>query len=201
LPSCSSCCPLGLCKAMTCTFGCLRIMPGVIDEELLDAGARESYGWHVMLAVALASAILLIVAWLAWTARLVHTGNLDAQALAEKTASPVPASALDWPELHVHAVVAQPDEQSLVLLHVGWPAHTQRDATLVVALDEGDRRSLSLLSRWCAGEASVSPVRRDGGELELRRRQSLERVHAVLIAEDTPAGRDRRTGRPLPPRT
>ena len=117
-----------------------------------------------------------------------HVGNLDAQALAEKAARPVPASALDWPELHVHAVVAQPDEQSLVLLHVGGPARPQQAATLLVALDRADRRSLSLLSQWCAAEASVSPVRRDGVELELRRRQSLERVHAVLIAEDIPAG-------------
>jgi hypothetical protein len=138
----------------------------------------------VILAVALAGVVLFMVTGLAWTARLVHVGNLDAQALAEKTASPVPSSALDWPELHVHAVIAQPGEQRLVLLHVGWPAHPQREATLVVALNEGERRSLSLLSQWCSGEASVSPIRGDGAELELRRRQSLERVHAVLIAED-----------------
>ena len=138
----------------------------------------------MILAVALAGVVLFMVTGLAWTARLVHVGNLDAQALAEKTASPVPSSALDWPELHVHAVIAQPGEQRLVLLHVGWPAHPQREATLVVALNEGERRSLSLLSQWCSGEASVSPIRGDGAELELRRRQSLERVHAVLIAED-----------------
>ena len=138
----------------------------------------------MILAVALAGVILFMVTGLAWTARLVHVGNLDAQALAEKTASPVPSSALDWPELHVHAVIAQPGEQHLVLLHVGWPAYPQREATLVVALNGGERRSLSLLSQWCSGEASVSPVRGDGAELELRRRQSLERVHAVLIAED-----------------
>jgi hypothetical protein len=153
-----------------------------------DACAPASYGRHVILAVALAGAILFIAAGLAWTARLVHIGGLDAQALAEKVASPVPTSALDWPELHLQAVVAQPDEQSLVLLHVSWPAHPQREATLLLALDRGDRRSLSLLSQWCAGGASVSPARRDGAELELRRRQSLDRVHAVLVAEDIPAG-------------
>lgn len=132
--------------------------------------------------------ILFIVAGLAWTARLVHVGNLDALALAEKTASPVPASALDWPELRLSAVVAQPGEQSLVLLHVGWPAHPRRTATLLVALDEDGRRPLSLLSQWCAGAAPVSPVRGDGAELELRRWRSLERVHAVLIAEDIRSG-------------
>ena len=151
-----------------------------------DADTLTSYGRHVILAVALAGVTLFIAAGLGWTARLVHVGNLDAQALAEKVAVPAPTSALDWPELHLQAVVPQPDEQPLVLLHVGWPAHPRRAATLLVALDGGDRRSLSLLSHWCAEQASVSPVRR-GAELELRRRQSLERVHAVLIAEDIPA--------------
>jgi hypothetical protein len=139
----------------------------------------------VILTVALAGVILFVVAGLAWTARLVHIGNLDAQALADKTACPRPDSALDWPELRLHAVVAQPGEQPVILLHVGWPAHPQRQALLMVALDEGEQRSLSLLSRWCAAAASVSPTRGDGAELELRCRQSLDRVHAVLLAEDS----------------
>jgi hypothetical protein len=144
----------------------------------------------VILAAALVGVLVFIGAGLAWTARLVHVGNLDAQALAEKTASASPASALDWPELHLRGVVAQPDEQPLVLLHVDWPAHPRQEATLLVALARGDTGSLSLLSQWCAAAASVSPVRRYGAELELRRRQSLERVRAVLIAEDGPADRD-----------
>ena len=76
-----------------------------------------------------------------------------------------------------------------MLLLVDWPRHPLQQATLLLALDQGDDRSLSLLSQWCAGAASVSPTRRDNGEygeLELRRRQSLERVHAVLITEDGP---------------
>ncbi len=137
----------------------------------------------MIVAAAVAGVILAIAAGLAWIARRVHIGNLDAQDLAEKVAMPAPVSALDWPELHLNAVVAQPDEQS-VLLHVDWPAHPQRAATLLLALDPDDRRSLVLLSQWCAGQASVSPVRRDGAEVVLRRRQSLERVHAVLVAED-----------------
>jgi hypothetical protein len=143
----------------------------------------------VILVVALAGVILFIAAGLTWTARLVHIGNLDAQALADKTACPRPDSALDWPELRLHAVVAQPGEEPVVLLHVGWPAHPQREALLVVALDAGEQQSLSLLSQWCAGAASVSPARGNGAELELRRRQSLDRVHAVLLAEN-------RTGAP-----
>jgi hypothetical protein len=125
---------------------------------------------------------------LAWTARLVHVGNLDALALADKVATPDPASALDWPELHVRAIIPQPDEQPLILLLVDWPAHPEQVATLLVALDPGDRRSVPLLSRWCATQASVSPTRQEGTRLELRRRQSVERVRAVLVAEDlTPA--------------
>jgi hypothetical protein len=140
----------------------------------------------VILAAAIGGALAFIVAGLAWTARLVHVGNLDALALAEKAAAPPPVSALDWPELKLRGVIAQPDEPPLVLLHVGWPVHPPREATLLVALARGDDGSLSLLSQWCAAGASLSPVRHYGAELELRRRQSLERVHAVLITEDRP---------------
>jgi hypothetical protein len=142
-----------------------------------------------MVAAALAGVVLFVAAGLIWSARLVHVGNLDAQALADKLATPDPASALDWPELHVRAVVPQPDEPPLVLLLVSWPAHPQRASTLLLALENGDDRSLPLLSRWCSTRASISPARR-GAEMELRR-QSLERVHAVLVAEDTaPAAHD-----------
>jgi hypothetical protein len=164
----------------------------------------------VILSIVLASAImLLLAAGLVWTARLVHVGNLDAQALAEKVASPVPASALDWPELRVYAAVPQPGDESVVLLHVGWPARPHAEwparphaewsvgphaewsarprceAVLLLALDYGDSRSLALLAQWCASVASISPASRGGAELELRRRQSLDRVHAILIAEDS----------------
>ena len=140
----------------------------------------------MILAAVLASATVLIAAGLAWTARLVHIANLDAHDLAVKLSVPKPVSALDWPELHLHAVVGQPDERRpVVLLHVDWPAYPQRAATLLLALDPRDQRSLPLLSQWCADQASVSPARQNGSELTLRRRQSLQRVHAVLVAEDT----------------
>ncbi len=135
-------------------------------------------------AAALAGVIVFIAAGLIWAGRLVHLGNLDAQELADKLATPEPVSALDWPELRMKAVVPQPDGPPLVLLQVGWPAHPRRSATLLVALDRGDQRALSLLSQWCVEQAPVSPARRQGAELELRRRQSLQRVHAVLVAED-----------------
>lgn len=152
----------------------------------MTARGPESYGQYVILAIALAGVILFIGTGLVWTARLVHIGNLDAQELADKTACPGPVSALDWPELRLHAVVEQPGERPVILLlHVGWPAHPHRQAMLVVALDEAEQRSLTLLSQWCAGAASVSPSRGAGAELELRRRQSLDRVHAVLLAEDS----------------
>ncbi len=134
-------------------------------------------------AVGLAGVLLLMIAGLTWTARLVHTGNLDALALAEKVGTPDPASALDWPELHLRAVVPQPGEPSLVLLRAEWPARPERAATLLVRLDGRDQ--LPLLSRWCTDRASISPTRRGGG-MELRRRQSLERVRGFLVAEDGP---------------
>ncbi len=144
-----------------------------------------AYCRYVIVAAAIGAAVLLIAAaGLAWTAYLVHVGNLDAMELAGKVATPDPVSALDWPELHVRAIVPQPGEQPLVLLLVDWPAHPQRAATLLMALDSGDDRSVPLLSQWCATQASVSPTRQGGADLELRRRQSLERVHAVLLAED-----------------
>jgi hypothetical protein len=120
--------------------------------------------------------------------RLIHVGHLDAQALADKVAVPDPVSALDWPELAVRAVIPQPDERPLVLLRVAWPAHPQLEATLLIALATEDHRSLPLLSQWSVTGAAVSPARREGAGLEFRRRQSLERVHAVLIAEDVAPG-------------
>jgi hypothetical protein len=139
-----------------------------------------------MAAAAVIGALVLLAAaaGLAWTARLVHISNLDAAELAGKVGVPDPVSALDWPELRVRAIVPQPGDQPLVLLLVGWPAHPQRAATLLVAIDRGDNHSVPLLSLWCAKQAAVSPTRREGTGLELRRRRSLERVHAVLIAED-----------------
>jgi hypothetical protein len=146
--------------------------------------ASGAYCRYVIVAVAVTAAVLFVAAGLAWTARLVHVGNLDALALASKVATPDPVSALDWPELHVRAIIPQPAEQPLVLLLVNWPAHPQRAATLLVALESGDERSVPLLSQWCASQASVSPTRQGGAGLEFRRRQSLERVHAVLVSED-----------------
>lgn len=144
----------------------------------------------MIVAAALAGVIGMIAAALIWTARLVHIGNLDVQALADKVAVPVPTSALDWPELRVREVVPQPDGPLLVLLDVCRPFYSQQAATLLVALDDGDRQALSVLSRWRAGQAPVAPLRQEGTGLELRRRQSLERVHAVLVAEDSRLTRD-----------
>jgi hypothetical protein len=137
-------------------------------------------------AVALLGAVVLLgaVAGLAWTAHLLHIGTVDALELASKVAVPKPASALDWPELRVRAVVPQPDESGLVLLLVGWPAQPRQTATLLVALDSDDRRSVPTLAHWCATRASVSPTRLGAAGIELRRRQTLDRVRAVQVAED-----------------
>jgi hypothetical protein len=137
----------------------------------------------VILAIALPGFFLLLAAGLTWTARLLHISGLDAQALAEKAAFPEPSSALEWPELQVRSVVPESGELSPVIVQVGWPAQPRRVATLLVTLDHDERLALSLLSQWSVTGASVTAERR-GAELELRRRRSLERVHAILLAED-----------------
>jgi hypothetical protein len=166
-----------------------RKRPAARGQAPGDKARPAAYRHNVIVAVTLAVAVLLAAAVaLAWTARLLHVGNLDALALADKVGVPHPASALDWPELHLRAIIPLPDEPPLVLLLVGWPAHPRSEATLLVALDSGDHQSVPLLSQWCATSASVSPTRQEGAALELRRRRSLERVRAVLVAEDgTPA--------------
>jgi hypothetical protein len=137
----------------------------------------------VILAIALTVMGLFVVAGLSVAARQLHISNLDAQALAEKVAFPDPASALEWPELRVRSAVPQPDELSPVIVQVAWPAYPERVATLLVALDHDEQRAVSLLFQWSASGAAVATLCR-GAELELRRRQSLERVHAILLAED-----------------
>lgn len=147
-----------------------------------------------MVVAALLAVVISLIATglLAWTARLLQAGSLDELALVAEAGTSDPISALDWPELHVRAVVPQPDEQSLILLLVGrpvhQPAHQQKAATLLVAVDSDDHRSAQLLTQWCETKASVSPTRRGGANLELRRRQTSERVNAVLVAEDAMPG-------------
>jgi hypothetical protein len=140
----------------------------------------------MVLAIAIACVILLLAAGLTWTARLLRVSGLDAQALAEKVAFPEPASALEWPELQIQVVVPESGDLSPVLLQVGWPAYPRQVAILLVALDPGDQRALSFLCQWSVNGASVV-AERHGAGLELRRRQSLERVRATLLAEDYPA--------------
>jgi hypothetical protein len=138
----------------------------------------------VILAVAISAVFLSLVAVLTWTVRLLRISALDAQALAEKLAFPEPASALEWPELRVQSVVPQPDDLSPVILEVGWPAYPERVATLLVALDHDEARAVSILCQWSTAGAAVMTLRQ-GAELELRRRQSLERVHGILLGEDS----------------
>ncbi|HXW46507.1 MAG TPA: hypothetical protein VEL03_17085 [Streptosporangiaceae bacterium] len=139
-------------------------------------------------AATLAGAWLLIVAaGLYWTARLLHIGNLDAHGLAEKLGTPHPRSAFDWPEVRLHAVIPQPGEPTMVLLVAQWPAHPERTSTLLIDVAADGERALALLCGWCTARTSVSPSRRGGNEVELRRRQSLERVTGLLLAEDLAA--------------
>jgi hypothetical protein len=110
----------------------------------------------VILAVTLAGLLsATVVAVLVWTARKLRISSLDAQALAVKIAVPKPASALDWPELLVRAVVPQPDEPWLVLLDVSWPGHPGRGATLLVFGSDGVAAAIPLV-RW-AGVDRADP--------------------------------------------
>jgi hypothetical protein len=162
----------------------------------------------VVAALALIGAALVIIVGLGAAARMVHIGNLDAMALAEKLATPHPVSALDWPELRVRAVVSQPDQPSEILLLAEWPSHHGRTSTLLIELYSSKHvaqlgpgrqlaasapdltapaeleRQVALLSAWCDAGASVSPSRRGPAGLELRRRQTLERVRGRLLTED-----------------
>ena len=162
---------------------------------------------------------MIIAAGLGAAARLMHIGNLDAMALAEKLATPRPVSALDWPELRVLAVVPEPGQPSEILLLAERPLHHGQTSTLLIEVYAGQQvaqlatglrpsasapdltalatleRQVALLSRWCDAGASVSPSRRGPDELELRRRQSLERVRGRLLAEDLEAAVPPGTGR------
>ena len=138
----------------------------------------------MIVAVAVAGAGLFIAVGLAWTARLVRIGTLDALELAGKLAVPEPVSALDWPELQVRAVVPQDadGERSLVLLLVEWPAHREQ-ATLLVELGRADQSSLPLLSHWCAARASVSPT------TLIRRRWCAAATASAIRSSIVPAAR------------
>jgi len=143
----------------------------------------------VVAVLALTGAALFIVAGLGAAARIVHIGNLDALGLAAKLATPYPASAADWPELTVRAVVQQPDEQATVLLLVDRPYHDTPAVTLLLELSGPPERSVRLLENWCQASSSISPRLRGGAEIELRRRQSLERVRGRLLTEDSAPAR------------
>jgi hypothetical protein len=122
----------------------------------------------------------LIGGGVAWTAHLVHVGLLDARDLADKTAFSHPRSALQWPELHIGSVLAEPDE-ALVLVRVAWPAHPTEMSLLLLRLaaaGEADR-----LARWCATQAPITTSRGSGMWVDFRRRRTGQRVHALVVAE------------------
>jgi hypothetical protein len=119
---------------------------------------------------------------LAWIGYRFHVGTLDARALADKTAVPHPRSAVDWPELRVRSVLAQPDDGHRLLVSVLWPAWPDRTSILLLdvprAIDDLDR-----LNHWCTSQASVTPLRGPEGSVELRKRHTLERVQVRVLAE------------------
>ncbi len=124
----------------------------------------------------------LFTAGLVWIGYRFHVGTLDAEALAEKTAVPHPRSAVDWPELRVRSVLAQPDDEHCLLVSVSWPAWPDRTSILLLEVPR-PTNDLDRLNHWCTSQASVTPLRGPEGSVELRRRHTLERVQAHVLAE------------------
>jgi hypothetical protein len=136
----------------------------------------------VSIIIGLTIAGTLLVGGMVWIGYLFHVGTLDAKALAEKTAVPHPRSAVDWPELRVRSVLAQPDDGHYLLVSVLWPAWPDRTSILLLEVSAA-ADDLHRLSDWCSTQAPVTPLRGPEGSVELRRRHSLERVQAHVLAE------------------
>ncbi len=154
-------------------------------NPLMTRPRLVAYGRRVILPELLATVLpLILLVALIWAGRLARDSSAGAPEPADGAARPDLVSALDWPELRVQAVVPEPSEEPLALVVVGRAAGPRREATLLLALDNGDDRAVSQLSQWCAAGALVCASRQGGAALELRRGRSLERVHAVLVAED-----------------
>jgi hypothetical protein len=114
--------------------------------------------------------------------RLIAIGNLDALELASKIAVPFPATARDWPELRIDAVLPSP-AGSEVLLAVRWPGRPENRSVLVVtALD--DPAAGRYLTEWCDTRASLSPTPHGTSGLDLRRRRTFQRVELEVLSED-----------------
>jgi hypothetical protein len=138
--------------------------------------------WLVV--VGLGVLALLFAAGVAWTVYRFQVGALDAVALAEKVAVSQPRSVLDWPEARLVAAIPQPDDRDYAIVSVLWPARPWMKASLLVALDGTPEHAMAVLSTWCAQGTPVVLRSPADGLVELRRRQSLQRLNVRLIAED-----------------
>jgi hypothetical protein len=137
-------------------------------------------GAGIIIAVAIGAA--LFAAGVGWIVYLFHVGTLDATALAQKTAVAHPRSAVDWPELEVRSVLAQPDDGHQLLVSVSWPAWPDRTSILLLEVSSAND-DLHRLNDWCSSQASLTALRGPEGSVELRRRRTLERVQAHVLAE------------------
>jgi hypothetical protein len=134
-----------------------------------------------IIAIGLAGCVVLLGS-VAFAAYLIHVGMLDAAALAEKTSVPRPKSAVDWPEMRLCSVLAEPEDRNYVLVSVVWPARPRETAVLLFEVSDR-KREFRTLEHWSSTDASVIPLRRADDVVELRRRRSLQRVHAHVLAE------------------
>ncbi len=82
------------------------------------------------------------------------------------------------------AAIPQPDASDYAIISVAWPARPWMRASLLLALDERSHHTMRVLSEWCTQGARVVLVSLGNGFIEMRRRQSLERLKVLLVAED-----------------
>jgi hypothetical protein len=91
---------------------------------------------------------------------------------------------LDWPEVRLVAAIPQPDDRDYAIVSILWPARPWMRASLLVAIDDCPQRTMAVLSGWCSQGTPVVLRSPADGLVELRRRQSLQRLNLRLIAED-----------------
>lgn len=130
--------------------------------------------------------VVLVVAALVWTARVISIGLRDARDLASKVAIPHPRSSKEWPELNIDEVVCEPDRGDHLLVIVRWPAHPLV-RTLMVLETPANSAAHRKLTHWRDAGSSISPMGLDDDWVSLRRRRSAEHVEARVVAE-TPWG-------------
>ena len=126
--------------------------------------------------------------------------RVEALGGSEPTTLPVPPASpgylapvsrpLDWPEWRIGTVIAEPSDEPRALVSVARPERPARTCIVLLEVQEPPA-GLDLLNQWRDADVVVSPARLGGQSLELRPRQSSERLQVLVIsdsiAEPTPS--------------